>query len=51
VPLPKDQNKIKMLLASLGECLATAVMAGCMAVTEDIIGGPCLKVFGALHIS
>ncbi|CAK9059552.1 unnamed protein product [Durusdinium trenchii] len=32
---PTDQNKIKMLLASLQECLATAVMAGCMAVTED----------------
>ncbi|CAE6972441.1 unnamed protein product [Symbiodinium sp. CCMP2456] len=32
---PTDQNKIKMLLASLSDCLPAAVMAGCMAMTED----------------
>ena len=32
----EDQNKIKMLLANLGECLPAAVMAGCMALSEEL---------------
>ncbi|CAJ1378104.1 unnamed protein product [Effrenium voratum] len=32
---PTDQNKIKMLLSGLSECMGPAVAAGCMALTED----------------